>query len=95
MEAIAQCKKAVSAINSPQFAPLIFCETLKACVCNLFSPQQHFIGNEEVMSSILIKGLVTNALLVRLLQIKLCCSGYFCYVFLALIGAVLAGLVYL
>jgi hypothetical protein len=58
METIAQCKKAVSAINSPQFAPLIFCETLKACVCNLFSPQQHFIGNEEVMSSILIKGLV-------------------------------------
>jgi hypothetical protein len=44
---------------------------------------EHFIGNEEVTGSIPVKGLVTNALLVRLLQIKLCCSGYFCYVFLA------------
>jgi hypothetical protein len=28
-----------------------------------------------------------------ILQIKLCCSGYLCYVFVANLGAVLAGLV--
>jgi hypothetical protein len=42
---------------------------------------EHFIGNEEVTGSIPVKGLITNALLVRLLQIKLCCSGYFAMYF--------------
>jgi hypothetical protein len=54
---------------------------------------EHFIGNEEVTGSIPVEGFGRNALFARLLQIKSSCSGYFCYLYLVKLGAVLAGLV--